>query len=586
MHLFRLLIFFGISFSIYANNAYSQIILGGQVRDNVTFVGVPSHQLTIIGDTTYQNTASYSKTIYTDNQGYFSDTLYLISGPAKYYVITLDCSQNPVIDSFLTVFPATVTLDICTGGINMCLSDFIAYYDSADFQLIHFYNLSSSNSTSYFWDFGDGNYAVAQHPDHHYNLGSYNVCLTVTDSISNCSDIYCDSITISPSMNCKTNYTYSLIGQKKYSFVANINNIYPTLYDWDFGDYTYGNGKNIVHQFQQPGNYTVKLTSTSFHPQTLDTCISHYQQVIQVSGSPTAGVWGQVFADSSIVDHGIVYLYSYSQNNSTFNLIDSTIVLSIDSLNISYYLFANLNYGKYATYLKLQPNSIYNQDYGPSYSGNTIYWNNAQIVNLNQPSTNLPINLTHLYKQNGTSSISGHVYQGSKANVGDPIANMPLFLLDNANVIIDFQYSHSDGSYNFHNLNPQKYFIYSDAINHSIYPADAIITLQNQNIHNIDIYVGSSTVTSIKDKNLPKDFKIFPNPTSKELNINFSSPQEQIINYEITDLLGKKVFSSSAKIRAGFNNFKFNIDNLNTGIYLFLIKSTNRTLFRKKLIIN
>lgn len=586
MHFYKTLISFGILLLLYSNSAYSQLVINGQVRDNNTLVGVPSHQVTIVGDTTYLSTSVYSNTIYTDNQGFFSDTVALLTGPSKYYIITLDCNQNPVIDSVFSAFPASVSIDICTGGINMCISDFVAYYDSANYQLIHFYNLSSSNSTSYLWNFGDGNYAVAKHPDHQYNLGSYNVCLTVSDSLSNCTDIYCDSITISPSMNCHTDFSYSLIGSKKYSFVANINNIYPTIYEWDFGDYTYSNGKNVVHQYQQPGSYTVKLKSTSFHPQTLDTCIAYYQDVIQVSGAPTAGIWGQVFADSSIIDKGIVYLYSYNQSNNTFSIVDSSIVNSVDSLNISYYLFSNLNYGKYSAYLKLLPSSIYASDFGPGYSGNTIYWDNAQVINLNQASNNLPINLTHLYKQNGSSSISGHVFEGNKKASGNPVAGVPLFLLDNANVIVDFQYSQADGSYTFNNLSPQKYFIYSDVINHSIYPADAIITLQNQNINNINIYIGSSVVTALKDEQLPTDFKIYPNPAKQNFKVEYNNPETKIISYEITNIVGQNIFSQSYQAKMGINTTDIDVSSFKAGIYIFTIKSYNKTIFREKLVIS
>ncbi len=585
MLLQKLSFLIGILLSLYSYNGFAQVIISGQVRDNITHIGVPNHQVTIASDTNYLNTSFYFNTVVTDNQGFFSDSIFFATSTSKYYLITLDCNQNPVIDSFFSAIPTPVSLDICTGGINMCIADFIAYPDSADYQLIHFYNLSSFNATSYLWSFGDGNYAVAKNPDHHYNLGTYQVCLTITDSASGCTNTYCDSLTMSPTMNCQSSFTYSLIGQKKYSFSASINNTYPTIYAWDFGDYTYGNGKNTTHQYQQPGSYTVKLKSTSFHPQTLDTCISFYQENIQVNGSPTAGLWGQVFADSNSIDNGVVYLYSYNSNNHNLSFVDSTMVQRIDSINISYYIFSNLNYGKYVIYLKLLANSVYNQNYGSAYSGNTIYWDKSFAVSLNKASTNFPLNLTHLYKQNGTSSISGYVYQGNKANVGDPIAGVPIFILDNAKVIVDFQYSQSNGSYSFQGLSPQKYFIYCDVINHSIYPADALLTLQNQHINNINIYIGSSVVTSIETAKLPNDFKIYPNPANKVLSFEFVNPKSQVLNYRITNILGESVLYNSILAKKDRNTYKIDVSHLQSGVFVFSVESHNKTIFRHKLII-
>lgn len=586
MNFNKLIISFGILISLFVfKTNYSQVVLSGQVRDNVTHVGISGHQVTILADTSYQNTLYYTKTLFTNSQGYFIDTVYTTANPSKFFLVTLDCNQSPVVDSIFSVFPAPVSLDICTGGINMCSSDFIAYPDTSSFLLIHFFNLSSSNSTSYLWDFGDGSHAVSHNAIHQYSIGSYKVCLTIFDSISNCSDIYCDSITISPTTNCNINFSYSLIGAKKFSFSATVNNIYPTIYSWDFGDFSSANGKNVTHQYQQPGTYKVKVTSTSIHPQSLDTCIANHQEWIQVGGAPTAGIWGQVFADSNRVDSAIAYIYMYDETTNMASFVDSSDIVNVDSLNISYYLFSNLNYGKYIVYLKPSNNSVFAQDFAPAYSGNTIYWDGAKVINLNQASSNLPINLTHLYKLNGTSSISGHVYEGNKASQGNPIGGMPLFLLDNAKVIVDFQYSNTDGSYSFQNLVPQKYFIYSDAINHTIYPADAIITLQNQHLNNINIYISSTVVTSLNDDNTPVEFKIFPNPASQILNIEYINPKDEILNFEITNLLGQHILSKSFYATEGHNFSHIDISQYNSGVYIVSVKSSHNIIYRKKLII-
>jgi PKD repeat protein len=53
------------------------------------------------------------------------------------------------------------------------------------------------NVVNYFWDFGDGSTSTVPYPTHTYaGPGTYNVCLTASDSNNICSSIYCDSIVV------------------------------------------------------------------------------------------------------------------------------------------------------------------------------------------------------------------------------------------------------------------------------------------------------------------------------------------------------------------------------------------------------
>lgn len=584
-YIFSILI---IIFLVIGNIGKTQVILNGFVRDNSTLIGVPNRVVTIFADTSFQPGFTYSSIDTTNNLGAFTDTINIPTGlNYKFYIVTLDCYQNPIIDSCYSLFQAIINLDICTNGLNMCLSDYVAYPDTSNFQMIRFYNISSSNATSYLWDFGDGGFAAAKHPTHTYNLGTYQACLTIYDSLTNCSDTYCDSISMTPLMNCSNSFTYQQITAKLFSFSGNVNSAYPTIYNWDFGDMTTANGKNIQHQYAQPGNYTVSLMSTSFHPQTLDTCIDFSQQNIIVTGPPTAGVWGQVFADSSKVDHGMVYIYSYKNANHELTLVDSTDVLSIDSIGISYYHFAGLDYDKYVIYLKLRPNSSFKDSHAPAYSGNTLYWNEAQVSHLNQASTNVPINLTHIYSSTGNSSISGFVYEGNKVIPGDPINNVPIYLLDQNKMVVDFQYSNQNGKYKFENISEQKYYIYADVVNHNISPSTCTVSELNQHHTNINIYISPGAVTGINSETIANNFNIYPNPAQDLLNISFNNYKSQNIEYHLINILGQTVLhnvqSSEGQNQAQVYNL--DITNLEAGIYILQIKISDKLLHNQKLII-
>lgn len=77
--------------------------------------------------------------------------------------------------------------------------------------------------------------------------------------------------------------------------------------------------------------------------------------------------------------------------------------------------------------------------------------------------------------------------------------------------------------------------------------------------------------------------KVFPNPASKNFQIQFISEINHINEIEIYNLLGEKIYSSTIIINSGENNFQINTSEINNGVYFLKFKSGS---FTKKLIIN
>ncbi|MGE0637804.1 MAG: PKD domain-containing protein [Bacteroidia bacterium] len=63
---------------------------------------------------------------------------------------------------------------------------------------VHFAAPSNTDGTHYLWSFGDGSHADGHHPNHAYELfpEHYEVCLTVTNSATGCSETHCETIFI------------------------------------------------------------------------------------------------------------------------------------------------------------------------------------------------------------------------------------------------------------------------------------------------------------------------------------------------------------------------------------------------------
>ena len=122
-----------------------------------------------------------------------------------------------------------------------------------------------SGTTTYLWDFGDGNTSSAANPTHTYtSFGNYTVTLLVTNGNS------CSKSLI------KTNYI-KILPKPTASFTATGNNsctapVTTTFtntstgavaYDWSFGDGGTSTSTNPTHTYIANGSYTVRLIATN-----------------------------------------------------------------------------------------------------------------------------------------------------------------------------------------------------------------------------------------------------------------------------------------------------------------------------------
>jgi gliding motility-associated-like protein len=159
---------------------------------------------------------------------------------------------------FVSIFPEIV-------------ADFSFDYDTCNAGPVLFSDLSYSGAgpdaiTVWDWDFDDGNSAFVSDPEHEYLIpGVFAVALTVTDS-NECSDTRVrelpyypvpDLIVIAPSdfRGCQP----ARIRFENLSFP--IDSTYDVF--WDFGDGNTGTGLSPLHEYGEPGLFSVSIDITS-----------------------------------------------------------------------------------------------------------------------------------------------------------------------------------------------------------------------------------------------------------------------------------------------------------------------------------
>jgi PKD repeat protein len=151
------------------------------------------------------------------------------------------------------------------------------------------FNNTSTNSSSWYWDFGDGGNSTLQNPIHVYQgFGTYVVTL-IASSSAGCLDTVIDTLTVYalPVVNFKSD---TVCFGKPSSFTD--LSIVPLgtvgAWNWNFGDPASGANdtsslQNPVHVFSAPGTYTVTLTVTSNNG-----CVSTLSMQAMVYALPNA----------------------------------------------------------------------------------------------------------------------------------------------------------------------------------------------------------------------------------------------------------------------------------------------------------
>ncbi len=136
-------------------------------------------------------------TLTTDSSGVYFGTLPLMNNDTV-SVYVYDCNNVKIEQTITQLQPEnTVNFNICFYH-ETCQAAFEYYLDSLNNTpyVYRFFDVSTGDTASRIWDFGDGNYSSEQNPVHIYEEGGdYTVTLTVTSPNGECSDTVSHDIT-------------------------------------------------------------------------------------------------------------------------------------------------------------------------------------------------------------------------------------------------------------------------------------------------------------------------------------------------------------------------------------------------------
>lgn len=198
------------------------------------------------------------------------------------YIVSLTATNN-----FTSTCVSTQTLFLTISNTTCNIIPNFSFTQGAN-GLVTFTNTSVGTSTtdSYYWNFGDLNYAgginMTLTPQTYSVSGTYTAELTILASVAMCTAYIQSPITVNLPCSITAGFTSTVGTQGDVVFTDNsIGTNTATTFYWNYGDGFTGIGSAPSHTYSSAGNYNVLLVATN-SPSCLD---SIYQQV-NVTGIP------------------------------------------------------------------------------------------------------------------------------------------------------------------------------------------------------------------------------------------------------------------------------------------------------------
>ncbi len=464
-----------------------------------------------------------------------------------------------------------------------CHAEFVSYADSNNYSLSwHFWSQSTGNFTTLTWDFGDpasgnNNTAHTQDPHHVFTApGVYMVCLTISGD--SCQDQVCHEIQVTGiPVNCENHIGYQA-NELTVAFSGGTNSTYPTVYTWIIGNPVNDTiiGQYVTYTFAEYGTYSIMLY-------TVDSTGCAWTRTIEITlvNPNIHELYGTISTGNSMIDHGHVQLWKSAEGVIT---LISTVEIS-DS--VGFYVFGNVEEGNYYLKAELNPNSVYYNDYVPTYYEQAVNWAGASIITLGQPAN--PYNISLIPAGGidlGSGTIEGQVTEGTKVNAsGTPAPDVEVLLLDQAGSVLGYTTTDINGRFSFANIDFGTYKIYPEVIGKTTTPAVITLDAATQTASVEFSMTGSNIIYGIND-NLPQNISsvssIWPNPVRENGTITVNATSNLNLTFNIYDLTGQVVSTSTVKAIKGENNISLQTSRLASGCYyLRMITDDGGTLVRK-----
>lgn len=374
------------------------------------------------------------------------------------------------------------------------------------------------------------------------------------DSIVSVDSVYNTIISICTpnSTDCKASFIYDKLPDGLIYFYD--NSMGEVLYySWDFGDGQGSTEKNPMHTYTQDGIYSVRLNI-----ETADSCLSSYNEYVSIElpkyleGTVKAG-------DNRLISYKI---YSY--------MADSISTSNKPSFNASVSVsdgYFRIPYQYDVPYLLYVVPNITNEphyfpEYFPTYSGDQKCWKEAKNIfpeNFDSIQVDLVKRDSIFY---GHAFINGNIkdFHHKSLNVNET----SVLLLNEDYMPLKFAFFNFDSSFEFNNIPYGDYYLLVDVIGYNSEPISVSLTKENPS-KEVNFTMNEELISTVKKSFLAKEYTIYPNPFSSNVNISLENNPHGVIPIHIYDVSGKVVYSNQVE---GNQIVTLDLSNLLDGLYI------------------
>jgi gliding motility-associated-like protein len=208
-------------------------------------------------------------------------------------------------------------------------------------------NLSTIDGPGgYFWDFGNGSTAFVENPSTFFDVGTYDIVLTVS-SIYGCSDTHTEQVTLEgPQGDFSIDKDFICLGESITFTLFDTSNI--SYFEWDFGD-----GTTVENEITTPHTYTFladslgTTISVSVIMESSNGCARSFEKLINLSDirakfesyQDTTDICNKEVQFNDLSEGGNIYSWNFgngetsSEQNPTITYADAdtfTVTLTLD----------------------------------------------------------------------------------------------------------------------------------------------------------------------------------------------------------------------------------------------------------------